>query len=113
MTDPFRGSVALAAGKLTPYQLRSRYFALHQDVYVPRAAELTPIVRAKACWLRSRGRGIIAGYSASALHGAKWRYGWLVVRSLPKTIRTTSFSGSRRPERAEGPSRAVASVSPP
>ena len=29
-------------------------------------------MRAKACWLRSRRRGIVAGYSASALHGAKW-----------------------------------------
>ncbi len=30
------------------------------------------MVRAKACWLRSRRRGILAGYSASALHGARW-----------------------------------------
>ena len=45
---------------------------LHQDVYVPRDAELTPALRAKACWLRSRRRGILAGFSASALHGARW-----------------------------------------
>ncbi|OBA58426.1 hypothetical protein A5647_20695 [Mycobacterium sp. 1100029.7] len=72
MMDPFRGSVALAAGELTPYELRSRYVALHKDVYVRRDAELTAVLRAKACWLRSRGRGVLAGYSASALHGAKW-----------------------------------------
>lgn len=35
MTDPFLGSEALAAGVLTPYELRSRYVALHKDVYVP------------------------------------------------------------------------------
>ena len=72
MTDPFWGSKALAAGALTPYGLRSRYVALHKDVYVPRDAQLTAELRAKALWLRSRGRGVLAGYSAAALHGAKW-----------------------------------------
>src|SRR6516165_119799 len=72
MTDPFLGSEVLAEGLLTPYELRSRYVALHQDVYVPRDAVLTPVVRAKAGWLRSRRRGILAGFSASALHGTKW-----------------------------------------
>lgn len=72
MTDPFIGSEAVAAGALTRYELRSRYLALHKDVYLPRDAELTAVLRAKACWLRSRGRGIVAGYSASALHSAKW-----------------------------------------
>ena len=72
MTDPFLGSEALAAGVLTPYELRSRYVAVRKDVYLPRDAELTAVLRAKACWLRSRRRGVLAGYSASALHGAKW-----------------------------------------
>lgn len=66
------GSAALAAGDVTPYELRSRYVALHKDVYVPRDVELTAVLRAKACWLRSRRRGVLAGYSASALHGARW-----------------------------------------
>ncbi|MDT5260085.1 MAG: hypothetical protein QOD10_5165 [Mycobacterium sp.] len=72
MTDPFLGSEALAAQQLSRHELRSRYVALHRDVYVPRDAELTPALRAKACWLRSRRRGILAGLSASALHGARW-----------------------------------------
>jgi hypothetical protein len=72
MIDPFLGSEALSAGALTPYELRSRCVALHKDVYVPRDAELTARLRAKALWLRSRRRGVLAGYSASALHGAKW-----------------------------------------
>ena len=72
MTDPFLGSEALAAGVLTPYELRSRFVAVHKDVYLPRDAEMTAVLRAKACWLRSRRRGILAGYSAAALHGAKW-----------------------------------------
>lgn len=57
---------------ITPYQLRSRYVALHQDVYVSKDAELTARLRAGALWLRSRRRGILAGFSASALHGSKW-----------------------------------------
>ena len=72
MTDPFLGSEALAARKLTPYELRNRYVAVHRDVYIPRGLERSPVVRAQACWLRSRRRGIVAGFSASALHGAKW-----------------------------------------
>ena len=72
MTDPFLGSEALAVGALTAYELRSRYVPLHKDVYVPKNAELTPVLRAKACWLRSRRRGVLAGFSASALHGSKW-----------------------------------------
>jgi Protein of unknown function (DUF559) len=72
MTDPFLGSEALAAQLLSRHELRSRYVALHQDVYVPRDAELSATLRAKASWLRSRRRGILAGFSASALHGARW-----------------------------------------
>jgi hypothetical protein len=88
MTDPFFGSEALAARRLSRYELRSRYIALHQDVYVSRNAELTPALRAKACWLRSRRRGILAGFSAAALHGARW-----IDPSRPATIIDTN----RRP----------------
>jgi Protein of unknown function (DUF559) len=72
MTDPFLGSEALAAQRLSRHELRSGYVAVHHDVYVPRNAELTATLRAEACWLRSRRRGILAGFSASALHGARW-----------------------------------------
>ncbi len=89
MRDPFVGSAALAAGALTPYELRSRYDALHKDVYLRRDAELTAVLRAKACWLRSRRRGILAGYSASALHGAKW-----IDATLPAAIIDTNRGAS-------------------
>lgn len=72
MSEPFRGSAALAAGALSRHALRTRYVAVHHDVYVPRDAELTAVVRAKAAWLRTRGHGVLAGFSASALHGARW-----------------------------------------
>jgi hypothetical protein len=85
MNDPFLGSEALAAGTLTPYELRTRFVALHKDVYVPRDAELTAVLRAKACWLRSRRRGVLAGFSASALHGSKW-----IDATLPAAIIDTN-----------------------
>ena len=58
---------------------------LHKDVYVPKDAELTPLLRAKACWLRSRRRGVLAGFSASAVHGAKW-----IDPALPASIIDTN-----------------------
>jgi hypothetical protein len=70
--EPFIGSEAVASGRMTPYALRSRFMAIHRDVYIPRGAEITTVQRARAAWLWSRRRGIVAGRSASALHGAKW-----------------------------------------
>ncbi|WP_353357431.1 hypothetical protein [Mycobacterium sp.] len=72
MDGPFIGSEAVAAGVMTRHALRRGYIALHQDVYIAKDTEISPIVRAKACWLRSKRRGILAGFSASALHGARW-----------------------------------------
>jgi hypothetical protein len=66
------GSESVTAGVVTPYALRSRYLALHPDVYLPRAAVLDAVTRAEAAWLWSRRRGVVAGSSASALHGTKW-----------------------------------------
>lgn len=72
MCEPFIGSEAVRSGALTAYRLRSRCIAIHPDVYVPTGTDLTATTRARAAWLWSRRRGIVAGHSASALHGAKW-----------------------------------------
>lgn len=72
MQEPFVGSEAIASGVVTPYQLRSRYRALHPDVYLSPDADLTAITRARAAWLWSRRRGVVAGQSASALYDPKW-----------------------------------------
>jgi very-short-patch-repair endonuclease len=96
MREPFRGSEALAYGRLTRYALRSRYVAIHPDVYVASEAELSAVSRAQAAWLWSRRRGVIAGQSASALHGAKWVDSRAPAELLyqyrrpPKAIRTWS-----------------------
>lgn len=72
MDQPFLGSDAIADGALTRYVLRRDFIALHKDVYLDKSTAVTPIIRAKAAWLRSRRRGVLAGFSASALHGARW-----------------------------------------
>ena len=72
MPEPFIGSERIATGALTPYALRSKFVAIYPDIYVSPAADVTAVVRARAAWLWSRRRGIVAGQSAAALHRAKW-----------------------------------------
>ncbi len=72
MTALFLGAEAVAAGRLTPYALRSRHTAIYPGVHIERGAPVTAALRAEAAWLWSRRRGIIAGRSAAVLHGAKW-----------------------------------------
>jgi hypothetical protein len=96
MGAPFIGSEAVAAGSLTPYELRTRFRAIHRDVYIADGIEITAVVRARAAWLWSQRRGVVAGHSASALHGARWvdvnRPTELIYenRHAPPTIRTWS-----------------------
>lgn len=72
MGEPFVGSEAVACGLLTKSQLETRYSRLFRGVYLDRDVELTATVRAKAGWLWSGRRGIVAGFSAAALHGSRW-----------------------------------------
>jgi very-short-patch-repair endonuclease len=72
MGEPFVGSEAIACGLLTKSQLETRYLRLFHGVYIDREAELTAAVRARAGWLWSVRRGIVAGFSASAMHGSRW-----------------------------------------
>jgi hypothetical protein len=96
MADPFLGSEALARGRLTRHALRSNFVAVHPDVYLPAGAELSAEVRARAAWLWSRRRGVVAGQSAAALHGSKWVDGRAPAELLydyrrpPTAIRTWS-----------------------
>lgn len=72
MEEPFIGSEAVAAGDLTKHALRTRFVAVHRDVYVSGGVELTAVSRAQAAWLWSGRAGVVAGRSAAAMHGAKW-----------------------------------------
>jgi hypothetical protein len=70
--EPFVGSEAVAAGELTKSQLATRSQRLFPDVYLPRDVGVDATVRAKAGWLWSGRRGVVAGFAAAALHGSKW-----------------------------------------
>ncbi|ORA16261.1 endonuclease domain-containing protein [Mycobacterium arosiense] len=72
MTELFLGSEALAAKVMPERAMRSLYEAVYPGVYRPAGIELTARQRARAAWLWSRRKGIIAGNSAAALLGARW-----------------------------------------
>ncbi|OBJ24855.1 hypothetical protein A5659_06140 [Mycobacterium sp. 1165196.3] len=72
MGEPFVGSEAIASGLLTKSQLETRCVRLFPGVYIDRDAELSAVVRAKAGWLWTGRRGIVAGFSAAAMHGSSW-----------------------------------------
>jgi very-short-patch-repair endonuclease len=86
---PFIGSEAVASGAIRKRELRARYRVVFPDVYVPKNAELTLPERAKAAWLYSHREGIVAGLTASGLHGAKWADDNLPIELI--------WSNARRP----------------
>ncbi|MEH3138850.1 MAG: hypothetical protein PGN37_01465 [Mycobacterium kyogaense] len=68
----FLGSEAIAAGTLTPGELRYGYRRLYPNVYIARDAEASLADRTVGAWLWSQRRAVIAGRAAAALHGARW-----------------------------------------
>lgn len=72
MAEPFLGSEALAAGRLTRGGLAAAHTRLYPDVYLANGIEVNAVDRARAAWLWSRRRGVVAGFSAAALHGSDW-----------------------------------------
>ena len=71
MANVFIGSEALAAGVLSPGQLRWNYRAILPDVYMHKAAMPSLADRTVAAWLWSGRRAVIAGFAAAAVHGAR------------------------------------------
>ena len=67
----FRGTEAVAAGLVTPDQLRGpRYRRVYPDVYLSSDASLDLYARSRAAYLLVRDRGgALVGYSATALLG--------------------------------------------
>jgi hypothetical protein len=72
MSDVFIGSEALLQGRLTPYQLRSRFRWIYPDVYLAAYSPPSLRRRSEAAWLWSGRRGVVAGLAAAALHGSNW-----------------------------------------
>lgn len=79
VNEPFLGSEAIARGALTRGQLSNGYTRLFRDVYVSRDADITAALRARAAWLWTGRQGVVAGFSAAALHGSKWVESGMVV----------------------------------
>jgi hypothetical protein len=82
MAEPFLGSEAVAAGTITKTQLTTRCRRMFSDVYVSRDVDVDATVRAKAGWLWTRRRGVVAGFAAAALHGSRWVDDRLVVQLI-------------------------------
>ncbi|UXA15345.1 hypothetical protein KXD97_15280 [Mycobacterium sp. SMC-8] len=72
MGNVILGTEAIAAGLVTPGQLRYGYRRLYPDVYVQRAQAKSLTDDAMGAWLWSGRRGIVTGRAAAALHGARW-----------------------------------------
>src|SRR6185437_6087665 len=72
MHDVFVGSAAVRQGRLTPYELRSRFRSIYPDVYLPKYTTPSLRQRSEGAWLWSDRRGILAGLAAAALHGSDW-----------------------------------------
>lgn len=69
---PFLGSDAVRNGLLTRADLRRDYLKIYRDVYVRRPCEIDAATRACAASVFARGKAVVAGPSAAALHGSKW-----------------------------------------
>ncbi|MFC7450673.1 DUF559 domain-containing protein [Rhodococcus daqingensis] len=78
---PIRGTQAVLRGIVTEHQLRRDFVRLHRDVYVRKGTPPTAVARAHAAWLWSGDRGVLAGFSAAALHGTRW-----IDASLPAEL---------------------------
>jgi Protein of unknown function (DUF559) len=72
MGEVFIGSEAVAQGRLSPYQLRSRFRSIYPHVYLPDCSAPSLHERSEAAWLWSGRRGVIAGLAAAASHGSNW-----------------------------------------
>jgi hypothetical protein len=70
--EVFIGSEAVRQGRLSPYQLRTRFRAIYPDVFLTECATPSLRTRSVAAWLWSGRRGVVAGLAAAALHGSRW-----------------------------------------
>jgi very-short-patch-repair endonuclease len=71
LSQPFRGSDAIAAGLVTPKVLRGpRFRRLLTGIYIRADVEITLEVRSRAAHLLVDGRGALGGFSAAELLGA-------------------------------------------
>jgi hypothetical protein len=69
---PFRGSAAVQRGLVSERVLRgNRYRRLFHGIYLPASAPVDLAVRSQAAALLASGHGVLSGYSAAELLGAR------------------------------------------
>ena len=69
---PFRGSVAIAARRLTAHELDRDHRRIYRDVYVHKEVDVTARVRALAAAEFAGPTSILVGMSAAAMHSTKY-----------------------------------------
>ncbi|MBX7431151.1 hypothetical protein JDV09_03360 [Mycobacterium sp. Y57] len=72
MSKVILGGEAVRAGVVTRHELARDYDKLYRGVFVRRDGEITLRDRAIGAWLATGRKGVIAGVTAAALHGAPW-----------------------------------------
>ncbi|WP_433660002.1 hypothetical protein ACQPW1_45855 [Nocardia sp. CA-128927] len=70
--EPFPGSWAVAAGRVSAWELRKDFERIHPDVYVRKGVQLDARGRAQAAGHWAKGEGILVDFSAAAMHGTRW-----------------------------------------
>jgi len=108
---PFIGSEALASGALTPYGLRRHFRAVMPNVYLDKRIRPTFRHRTTAAWLWSGREAVVAGLSASALHGSKWVGDSTPVELILRNARSPSQFVTRADFLAAGETLRIAGMS--
>ncbi|WP_069160702.1 DUF559 domain-containing protein [Nocardia altamirensis] len=72
LDEPFPGTWAIAAGAVSAWELRKDFERVYPDVYVRKGVPLDARGRALAVGHWAKGEGILAGFSAAAMHGTRW-----------------------------------------
>lgn len=72
LDDPFPGTWAVRAGRVTQWELRKNFCRVYPDVYVRKGIELDARGRALAAGHWAKGAGVLVGYSAAAMLGTRW-----------------------------------------
>lgn len=72
MAEVILGGEAVRAGVATRHELARDYTKIYRGVFVRKGVEVTLRDRAIAAWLATGRKGVVAGLTAAALHGAPW-----------------------------------------
>ncbi|MFN3602090.1 MAG: DUF559 domain-containing protein [Dietzia sp.] len=70
--EPFLGSAALAAGRVSDHRLRTAHHRVFPDVYVSTSMPIDPTILVRAATLWAPSGSVVCGMAAAHLHGERW-----------------------------------------